>query len=58
MIRIIVGTLTEVGTGDRPVGQVAEILASKDRTIAGITAPPQGLELVEVRYDGSRPPRV
>jgi tRNA pseudouridine38-40 synthase len=55
MVRIIVGTLTEVGTGRRPVSQVAEILASRDRTQAGITAPAQGLELVEVRYDGSRP---
>jgi len=58
MVRIIVGTLTEVGTGDRPPSQVAEILASRDRTLGGITAPPQGLELVEVRYDGvpRRPP--
>lgn len=55
MIRIIVGTLVEVGKGDRPAGQVAEILAGKDRTVAGQTAPPQGLELVEVRYDGTRP---
>jgi tRNA pseudouridine38-40 synthase len=55
MVRIIVGTLTEVGTGRRQVGQVAEILASKDRTQAGITAPAQGLELLEVRYDGTRP---
>ena len=55
MVRIIVGTLTEVGTGQRPVAQVAEILASKLRTQAGITAPAHGLELVEVRYDGSRP---
>ncbi|HTL33940.1 MAG TPA: tRNA pseudouridine(38-40) synthase TruA [Kofleriaceae bacterium] len=54
MVRIIVGTLTEVGTGRIPVGQVAEILGSKDRTKAGITAPAQGLELVEVRYDGTR----
>jgi tRNA pseudouridine38-40 synthase len=54
MVRIIVGTLTEVGTGNLRVAQVAEILASKDRTIAGVTAPPQGLELVEVRYDGPR----
>jgi tRNA pseudouridine38-40 synthase len=54
MVRILVGTLTEVGTGRRPVAQVAEILASKDRTRAGITAPPQGLELVCVRYDGVR----
>lgn len=55
MVRIIVGTLTEVGTGRRPPAQVAEILASKDRTKAGITAPAHGLELVEVRYDGVRP---
>jgi hypothetical protein len=34
---------------------VSEILASKDRVNAGITAPPEGLELVEVRYDGRRP---
>ena len=54
MVRIIVGTLTEVGTGERPVAQVAEILASKDRPQAGITAPGHGLELMEVHYDGSR----
>lgn len=54
MVRILVGTLSEVGTGSRPAGQVAEILALKDRTKAGITAPPQGLELMEVRYDGVR----
>ena len=52
MVRIIVGTLAEVGTGKRPPAQVAEIVASKDRSRAGITAPPQGLELVEVTYDG------
>ena len=54
MVRILVGTLTEVGTGRRSPSQVAEILASKDRTQAGITAPPHGLELIEVRYDGTR----
>jgi tRNA pseudouridine38-40 synthase len=48
MVRIIVGTLV-----DKP-GQVPEILASLDRTRAGQTAPPQGLELVEVFYDGTR----
>ena len=56
MVRIIVGTLVEVGLGERPPAQVAEIMASLDRTNAGITAPPQGLELVEVKYDGSRKP--
>jgi tRNA pseudouridine38-40 synthase len=54
MVRILVGTLVEVGQGRRPISQVAEILASKDRTKAGITAPARGLELVSVRYDGRK----
>lgn len=54
MVRIVVGTLVEVGRGRRPIGQVAEILASRDRTKAGITAPAHGLELVLVRYDGRK----
>jgi len=60
MVRIVVGTLVEVGSGRRKISQVAEILASKDRTKAGITAPAHGLELVEVRYDGRRagPPSI
>jgi tRNA pseudouridine38-40 synthase len=55
MVRIIVGTLAEVGMRKRTPAQVVEILASLDRTQAGVTAPPQGLELIEVRYDGGRP---
>ena len=55
MVRIVVGTLVEIGIGYRPASQVKEIIASKDRVRAGITAPPQGLELIEVRYDGRRP---
>lgn len=54
MVRIVVGTLVEAGQGRREVAQVAEILASRDRTQAGITAPAHGLELIEVRYDGDR----
>ena len=54
MVRILVGTLTEVGTGRREPAQVVEIVASKDRTQAGITAPAHGLELMEVGYDGTR----
>lgn len=54
MVRIVVGTLVEVGEGRRPVTQVAEILAARDRKRAGITAPAHGLELVSVRYDGRK----
>ncbi|MBA3456252.1 MAG: tRNA pseudouridine(38-40) synthase TruA [Deltaproteobacteria bacterium] len=58
MVRILVGTLAEVGRGYREASQVPEILASKDRGLAGMTAPAHGLELMEVRYDGVRRPRV
>lgn len=59
MVRILAGTLVEVGAGRLAAEQVAEILASRDRTRAGITAPARGLELISVRYDGRklRPPR-
>jgi tRNA pseudouridine38-40 synthase len=50
MVRIIVGSLVEVGRGRRPIEWVAEILASRDRAAAGPTAPPQGLFLVHVAY--------
>lgn len=51
MVRIIVGTLVEVGRGKIPVERVSEILAGRDRRAAGPTAPAHGLYLVEVRYD-------
>jgi tRNA pseudouridine38-40 synthase len=51
MVRNIVGTLVEVGRGRQSVSWVTEVLASRDRTRAGPTAPAQGLVLVEVRYD-------
>jgi tRNA pseudouridine38-40 synthase len=54
MIRIVVGTLVEVGIAKRAPAEVAEILASRDRTHAGVTAPAHGLELVAVAYDGQR----
>jgi len=50
MVRNIVGTLVEVGMGKISAGKVKEILLSKDRSLAGATAPPQGLFLVEVKY--------
>jgi tRNA pseudouridine38-40 synthase len=50
MVRAIAGTLMNVGRGYWPEPQVAEILAAGDRTLAGPTAPPQGLFLVRVTY--------
>jgi tRNA pseudouridine38-40 synthase len=50
MVRNITGSLVNVGRGKNPPGWIGEVLASKDRTQAGPTAPPQGLTLVEVLY--------
>jgi len=50
MVRIIVGTLLEVGRGRRDPGWVAQVLAARDRGEAGRTAHAQGLCLVRVRY--------
>lgn len=50
MVRNIVGSLLLVGSGERPPGWIAELLALKDRTRAGPTAPADGLYLVEVQY--------
>ena len=51
MVRIIVGTLVEIGRGRRPVEWVDEVLASRDRTRAGPTAPAEGLILAGVEYE-------
>ncbi len=50
MVRNIVGTLAEVGRGKLPVRDFERILGARDRRQAGITAPAQGLFLVEVKY--------
>jgi tRNA pseudouridine38-40 synthase len=50
MVRIIAGTLVDVGRGKRPPEEVAAILGGRDRAKAGATAPAHGLYLTGVRY--------
>jgi tRNA pseudouridine38-40 synthase len=50
MVRILVGTLLEVGRGERDPASIKEILNKKDRRFAGKTAPGHGLYLWEVYY--------
>lgn len=52
MVRIIAGTLIEVGRGAIAPEEVSRILDAKDRTKAGPTAPPQGLFLVKYAFPG------
>lgn len=51
MVRILVGTLIEVGEGKRDPESIDSLLAAKDRKLAGPTAPACGLTLEEVRYN-------
>ena len=50
MVRILTGTLIEVGRGKRAPEDIKEIINAQDRGAAGFTAPAQGLFLVEVDY--------
>lgn len=54
MVRIVMGTLLEVGRGRLLPHQLDQIIGSCDRTKAGPTAPPHGLYLVAVRYPEER----
>ena len=49
-VRNFVGTLRVVGEGKRPPEWIGEVLASRDRRLAGATAPADGLYLMEVDY--------
>lgn len=51
MVRILTGTLLEVGTGARRPAEMAEILTACDRSRAGVTAPSEGLFLLQVDYE-------
>lgn len=50
MVRIIIGTLIEASLGKIKIEELPEIIAAKDRRLAGFTAPARGLTLVEVYY--------
>ncbi len=50
MVRILTGTLLEVGEGKRTPESIAKLLEAKDRVQAGPTAPPKGLCLLKVDY--------
>ena len=51
MVRIIAGTLVEVGLGKIEPKEIRDIIEKKERKRAGKTLPPQGLYLVQVEYD-------
>ena len=50
MVRIIVGTLINVGRGKTDATDIINIINKKDRTLAGDCVPPNGLILKEVYY--------
>lgn len=54
MVRILVGTLVQVGTGRIEPGLIPEVLAAKDRTLAGPTLPAEGLFLWKITFSGER----
>lgn len=51
MVRNLVGVLLKIGRGERPPFWAREVLKSRDRSSGGITATPDGLYLVDVRYE-------
>ena len=50
MVRLLTGTLVEIGRGKRPVADIPRLLAREPGVRAGVNAPPQGLCLMEVYY--------
>ena len=50
MVRSIMGTLLDIGRGRLPLGTIRHMLRTKDRRLAGTTAPACGLTLVNVHY--------
>ena len=60
MVRNIMGSLIPIGRGERPEAWMAELLAGRDRAVAGPTAPPEGLLFLGALYPGEwgLPPEV
>lgn len=54
MVRAIVGTLVEIGSGKRDLSSIQNLLESKSRSEAGVSAPAKGLSLVAVEYPDLR----
>lgn len=54
MVRTLTGTIVNLDKNGAPVDSLKKILDAKDRTFAGVTAPPTGLFLWEVKFDGIR----
>lgn len=54
MVRILTGTLLEIGRGERSVDSIYEIFESKNRELAGELVPGKGLTLVEVNYENEK----
>ncbi|MEM6998407.1 MAG: tRNA pseudouridine(38-40) synthase TruA [Pseudomonadota bacterium] len=50
MVRNIAGVLMMIGKGKKEIDWAAEVLATKDRTAGGVTAPPHGLYLANIKY--------
>jgi tRNA pseudouridine38-40 synthase len=50
MVRAVVGTLVDMGSGRRKPGEMLGIIRARDRAAAGVLAPPEGLVLWEVAY--------
>ena len=51
MVRIIAGTLLEIGSGKRPPEEMKRVIQGANRSLAGATAPAQGLHLIEIVYE-------
>ena len=54
MVRTLTGTIVNLDKSNKPENALKEILDAKDRTKAGLTAPPNGLFLYEIKFDGIR----